>query len=1002
MRRRFGRRRRNGGDDGGRSGGGAPADPRWLEQVVAAGLVAVPALTPIDADELPAQLAVAGEGTTSEGDRVVVSVARSGGDALVGALAAATRLHDTEDFRGSVLAVAASWSGAARRRLGVVGDLPFPLRASAAPFLAESAGEIDPEPLEPPAVVLPRQLVRHVSRPLERDLCARAIAGIAGLAAKHGGAIRGVGRSVELAFAARRVAAVRVDADGILLDTLVGGRRSERLQSAGLAEALDRLEGFLRKQLSERDGEEALRAQLLEPVAERAGLRDFRRWPLGGADLDALDLAGVDAAGRPVVVAVRRRIGLEGLGPILDAALRLAPSLPVLLDEIEPPVRLEAPALLLAAESFDPAALRVLRCFGLDLTRIEITGAGGREPSLRVVTGEAAPAPRLREPTPRPRAPERAPAPSQPPAPAAERSERPAAAAPPAARERDVAPTSTARFETISAFDLDVEPAEESPPPRAEWGRPATRPAAPERAPEAERPRFEEMSLFDLGEETATTGGDGEGGRRRRRRRGRGRGRARGEAGTASEGDADEEEEPGPVLDVAPQLEAEARPREERGRGRGRGRGRDRGRGRSDEPVRAGEAEPSERGERAERPARARELDESDEDHDEGIVRLSPDVPELHEEPEPHYEEEEGEEEGDPEQERMRRERERRRRARLAKADPVPEPVHARPARPRRVAILAHADRDSVAAAALLGRDLRLLEGIWVYPQSELMTFFRGVTPDLREDTPIHVVGFTASPARETIQTASLYRDRLVWYDHHAWPPEDLEALRGALGSEAVHVAPHARSSLPLVLGSFTRRSRFSDKLVDLVTGRFTQHDFERWGRLWWWRLGEISGRVGDRRADLEPLLVGRPSDLAREASHASPAPLPDEVAFVAARDFRLVHFGGYVLVVVPVEAGIDAALAARIARERYGAPLSLAFQQDEETLVLGGDDAHARRSLDLLGMVENLAEKHAFVEALPDADHVARFRVRELASRPERLEEVLASIAMGRSVFEG
>ena len=35
-------------------------------------------------------------------------------------------------------------------------------------------------------------------------------------------------------------------------------------------------------------------------------------------------------------------------------------------------------------------------------------------------------------------------------------------------------------------------------------------------------------------------------------------------------------------------------------------------------------------------------------------------------------------------------------------------------------------------------------------------------------------------------------------------------------------------------------------------------------------------------------------------------------------------------------------------------------------------------------------------------ADHVARFRVRDLSVRPERLEEVLASIAMGRSVFEG
>ena len=34
-------------------------------------------------------------------------------------------------------------------------------------------------------------------------------------------------------------------------------------------------------------------------------------------------------------------------------------------------------------------------------------------------------------------------------------------------------------------------------------------------------------------------------------------------------------------------------------------------------------------------------------------------------------------------------------------------------------------------------------------------------------------------------------------------------------------------------------------------------------------------------------------------------------------------------------------------------------------------------------------------------ADHVARFRVRDLARHPERMEEILAEIAMGRSLLE-
>jgi hypothetical protein len=389
---------------------------------------------------------------------------------------------------------------------------------------------------------------------------------------------------------------------------------------------------------------------------------------------------------------------------------------------------------------------------------------------------------------------------------------------------------------------------------------------------------------------------------------------------------------------------------------------------------------------------------------EEDLLALAPEEPLFEAEPAPQpYDDEEDEEEEDPELARMHREREERRRARLAKAAPEPEPEAPRPPR-RRLALLAHADRDSLTAALLVARDTRLLEGIWVYPQADLMTFFRGVATDLREDAGIVVVGFTPSPARDVLQAAALYRGRLSWFDHHDWPPEDLEGLRRAIGAEAVHVTPGTRSSLAAVLPACTRRSRFSDKLLDLVTGRFTQHDWERWGRLWWARLGELAQRPGERRGDLDALLAGRPSDLARAAARAAAPPLPAEAAFAAQRDFRLVHFGGWTLVVVPVPAHFDLHLAARIVRERYGAQLSLAHPEEpgSELLVLGADEGLGRREVDLAAVVEHLAGKFAYVEALSDADHVARLRVRQLAREPERFDEVLAEIAMGRSLLEG
>jgi hypothetical protein len=122
----------------------------------------------------------------------------------------------------------------------------------------------------------------------------------------------------------------------------------------------------------------------------------------------------------------------------------------------------------------------------------------------------------------------------------------------------------------------------------------------------------------------------------------------------------------------------------------------------------------------------------------------------------------------------------------------------------------------------------------------------------------------------------------------------------------------------------------------------------------------------------------------------------------VAGRDHRLVHFGGYALVLVSVPPEFDVQLSARLARERYGAQLSVAWSEGDDRLVLGSDDVTGRRALDLSSMAEHLASKFEWVDALPDDDHVARVRVRDFATRPERGDEVVGEIAMGRAILEG
>jgi hypothetical protein len=957
MRRRFGRRRWGvgGGGNGGDDGSGRSLDAaQELARVLRLGLVPADALEPVDGDEIPATLAVVGTGTSRDGEALVVGVAPSGGDAWLAALAVATRI---EGFSGSVIAIAPSWPVAARRRLGLLRATPFGVHAR----LEAGEGAVEPEPLEAPlaaaSVVLPEDA-------LARALFERATLALAGLAAKHGGATRTAAGAHEMVLLGRVAALLRADEGGVLLELREPRRELIRIASDGVADAFDRVEGSLRKFLGDRrmrEGEAGIRWTLASALPAGLALRRTVHWPVG----DALDLAGIDAQGRGVAAAVRGDFGLAALGPVLDAWAALQPRWPALF----PDAADVTPSLCIAAEQLAPAAARVLALLEADLRWMEASRRG-REPSFL--------------PRALPSAPESARTEARtwtPPAPRAEPAIAPAPLAAPVVRS-DAAPIAPIA--------------------------PTTAPApAPEEG--GGRRRFEEFSLFDLGEGATEESVGTDGRRRRRRRRGRGRGGREGAPVVAAEGGADdadaegdEEEEP----TAAPAEEPQATQQQpERGARRGRGR---RGRGRDRDRDREGDRDRERPREAAPAAAAPTPDDDAADDGDEEGLELDEAIAELAEVPEIEvvetpYEEDEDEEGAESEEQSLlRREREQRRRARLAKVDPVPD-VRPPPRPPRRrAAILAHADRESVAAAVLLARDLRLIEGIWIYPQEELMSFFRSIATDLREDTPIVVVGFTARPVRETLQTASLYRERLTWYDHHEWPPEDLEAMRQAIGADNVHVDSAAGSALAVVLSVCTRRSRFSDKLVDLLIGRFSAHDYERWGRLWWSRLAQLAARHGERRTELEALLVGRPSELARQAARVSAPPVPDELEWIAARDFRIVHFGGHSLVRVPLPPEQDIHLAARIARERYRAPLSLAWTEGNDRFVLASDETPTRRILDVGAMVEHLGAKFGWVDALPDPDHVARFRIRDAATHPERIDEVVAEIAMGRSILEG
>jgi len=149
MRRRFGRGRRSRGPADSK---GTPIDAaRWFERLTGESIVDVEALESVSADDVPASFAVVGSGEREGGERILVGFAPGhGGDAALAVLGVAQRLAAEEGFEGEALAVAPQWSISARRRLALVGELPFRFRALAASSLDENEGTVEPETTEVP------------------------------------------------------------------------------------------------------------------------------------------------------------------------------------------------------------------------------------------------------------------------------------------------------------------------------------------------------------------------------------------------------------------------------------------------------------------------------------------------------------------------------------------------------------------------------------------------------------------------------------------------------------------------------------------------------------------------------------------------------------------------------------------------------------------------------------------------------------------------------------
>jgi hypothetical protein len=525
----------------------------------------------------------------------------------------------------------------------------------------------------------------------------------------------------------------------------------------------------------------------------------------------------------------------------------------------------------------------------------------------------------------------------------------------------------------------------------------AARPGAPEREeperPSAERAGRDEAAAWEerdraepahagpLPERDHEEGREGRRGRRRgRRRRGRGRGEAR-EGGALPSEESAAAEETGAEVGPAPVPEVEPA---------------------SAEPADADRALDA----LADRFDLAAEEPLAEEPPEEALAweaRGEPSVAAAEVEPAGDFEEgpEEGEfaEEGAPEADAAAERIDSEVAATLAEepgAEPAPSLLPVRRVRRARAAVVVRDDPACVLAGLVLARDRRQVVQFWVSSQEALMDYFKTGATDLGENVDLLLVGFTAQPVpHETIRTAGLYRGRLQWFDHHEWPIEDSELLRDAIGRDSIVFVPGALGPLGAVAQVAERRSRFTDKLVELSAQRLSENDMQRWGNRVVALVRRLARGSGDRLRDIQAVLAGKPSELPD-----APDVFAAESAWIESHDPRLVYFGEYPMVVVRVPGELDCGEIARRLRLRTGARLSLASREGDPIVLFGCNEE--KRHLNALALVERLEGRLPWAHARPGGDRIGRLEIDELDRHPERLESLVGEIVRNKSVLYG
>lgn len=325
--------------------------------------------------------------------------------------------------------------------------------------------------------------------------------------------------------------------------------------------------------------------------------------------------------------------------------------------------------------------------------------------------------------------------------------------------------------------------------------------------------------------------------------------------------------------------------------------------------------------------------------------------------------------------------------------------------------VLSHYHRDGIVANIVLSRAIPNVASRRFMSSEDLITFFFGpeVQATLPEVYDLYLTDLRFRPttrlppeAKEAfVESLRNHKGNICWVDHVYWQEFDRREIEGAIGKSNLVIAPRERTAALAVLKALPAKDEFSSKLVDLLYSKLSDDEYNAWGKGWLSVVDYLRNDLEGIEEAIKPLLEGRPEEVNPSLLEEGRRKEEEAETYVANRDFRVVIFGIYKMVIVdlPEKQTFNYTSVTQKARERYRAQLSLTCFGNSETIIIANSFT-ARQGLNMTLLRTHLTRRFEWLNAIQGHENVMTLKIEDLQANKDRLDQVLNEIVRNRSIL--